>query len=518
MIFILALIFLFLAVPFFRTDSRILTSGLIAALSASVLIFTFFSKARKIRLSFKEKNFFLISSFIYILYFIILLYFDFKNFYLADYDYTSIAEVLLETSRGRFFRVHHIGDMDRANFLAHHFSPGLILAVPFTLIGHRIFYGISLISFTALSLFIYSRILKFFPFYQRKILFLFFLTNLFTFRLHSSYHFEIMILSFFLIFLHGYLSKNRMTEVSGYILCILMKEDMAVYFSLLSFYFLFKKEYRRFLLILSSSFLHFFLAVPFFQSFADPSARENWLHAYSYLGSSPGQAALSILKNPSVIAERFNFKVWKQFGAGFGFSPFISPLYWISVLPVQILHFLSDRKWHSEIYNYYCYTLIGNFLFSFLKSISEINSVLKNRKRKLLLACCIFIVSFYQSSRDSDFPRKFRMEKTEPERYTNIISLTALIPPGKELSAGFDLGSFILNSNPVYPLKIHSLKEYVLIDEKSFSPYLDQGTVFRQLDNPENQYVIIQKKGSASLYRNCPVKDKDCRQGREHSN
>lgn len=93
-----------------------------------------------------------------------------------------------------------------------------------------------------------------------------------------------------------------------------------------------------------------------------------------------------------------------------------------------------------------------------------------------------------------------------------------MIPPGKEVSAGFDLGSFILNGNPVYPLKIHSLKEYVLIDEKSFSPYLDQGSVFRQLDNPENQYVIIQKKGSASLYRNCPVKDKDCRQGREHSN
>ncbi len=501
MAFLLFLVYLFLTVPFLKMDSRILTSGTIPALSAILLLFSFFPKVRKTGLILSESHFYLSSSLIYILYFIILLYFDYHSFYLADYDYTSIAEVLLETSRGNFFRTHYHGNMETGNFLAHHFSPALIFAVPFTLSGDRIFYGVSLIFFTALSLFIYSRILKHFPFYQRKILFIFFLTNLFMFRLHSSYHFEIMILSFFLIFIYGYLSGSRFTEAAGFILCILMKEDMSIYFSFLSFYFLFKKQYLRFSLILSFSFLHFFAAVPFFQSYADSSAKENWLSAYSYLGFSADKIALGIVNHPFIIAERFNFKVWKQFAAGFGLSLLTSPAYWISVLPVQILHFLSDRKWHNEIYNYYCYTVIGSLLFSFLAGLSGINSFFRNRKTKIILLYFMLLSSFYQSTRDADFPRKFRTEKTDAERFTDIRSLANIIPPGKNVSAGFDIGSLVLNRNPVYPFREQNLKEYVLIDEKSFSPYLDQKIIFAQLQNSANQYALVLKKGSVSLYR-----------------
>jgi hypothetical protein len=447
---------------------------------------------------------------------ILLLYHDYNSFYLVDNDYILINEVINETVSGKFFSVHHLGDIEKANFLAHHFSPGLIIFIPFVLFSTtKIGYGIGLIIISLLS-FIFWKLIIRKRFNRIDSIFIFSLIcfNLYSYRLFTSYHFEIAIFSFSLLFFLGVYKRNIILEISGYLLAISLKEDMAIYFIFYSFYFLFKKDFKRFSYLFFISSLYYFLIIPYIRTFIDMSANENWLIGWENYGQNNIDIVIGILKNPLGVMESIlsKYKIIIELYIGFSFFPIFSLFQIFAVFPLFIMHFTSTRIWYNTIYNYYSYTILAAMFISFLEGYQNVGNKKIVKKYKFAILFLIIGLVLFTSSKDVDFPRKFR--PIEFLRLASVKDAISLIPKGSSVSIAFDLGALLNSDIKAYPIKEGKYKEYVLLDVKSFSPYIS----IEKIENELNKNLVLKKieliysQNGVKLYReiiNIPDKAHD---------
>ncbi|HMW06984.1 MAG TPA: DUF2079 domain-containing protein [Leptospiraceae bacterium] len=433
-------------------------------------------------------------------------FYQFKNsFFLVDFDYLALAEILNNSLSGKFFTTHHYGNNVTGNYLAHHFSPSLLLLSPFLFLSDtRLGYGYGLLFYTLLSLGLMGFLLYKFKL-RGSVFFFSFLSlsiNIYLYRLFFAYHFELLIVFFFLLFFLGREINSKGLLFISILFLLLLKEDMAIYVSCLSLYFFLLRDWKTGGLLLLASLFYFFYIPSFFRNYIDISTQVNWLEDWSKWGNTYSEIFFNILLNPISIFKLFldKWKVLKEFI--FSFSPFVF-LEWkliIVSIPIFIIHFISDRIWYNSFYNYYSYTVISFWIVAFLISIKKMN---ESKWRQYLpgLLLLSLSISLYTNSDDQLFPyTRFQIDKT---RLENIQTIVNFIPEKNSVATQFDLGAFVKRENPLFPLHEKNLdKDYILIDrEKGITPYVDRKRIETMIISMEGKYSLIAKYDGIELYK-----------------
>ena len=469
-----------------------------------IYIFTFKLKFNILKYStkpFKIKYFIYIYYFIFFAYLLQLQYFHFYSFFLTDNDVVSVTGVIAETSKGNFFSAFHFGESPKSNYLSHHFSPILLVFIPFfKILPFRITYCITLLIFNLLGLFLWERIS--FHLFKKKILYLFIsilpLLNGFIFNLFTSYHFESLLFFFFLFFYYGLITKNLKMELIGFLFCLLIKEDIPIYFSLLSFFFLFKVDTKRFLIYLLVSTFYYILITYYIQPSLDPSAKVNWLLAWENWGTNKVEIIINILTNPKIVTLRLWEKRNILFNllSSFGFIPLLSLSTFPSFLALYTLQILSERIWYNAFYHYYCYTILPFLILGTFDILQKWKG--KKMFPMIIISFCFIL---YNNKGNQDFPIK--IGNINRERTENLNKVIPAIPKNSAVNTSFDLGMHLPLDLKIYPLKKDYLQEFILIDIRGTSPYYTIENIKEDIEKylAENKIILFYSSGTVKLYK-----------------
>ncbi len=428
------------------------------------------------------------------------------SFFIVDYDFLAIAEILNNSLSGDFFKSHHYGKAVTGNYLSHHFAPSLLLLTPFMLLSKfRFGYAYGLLFFVALSFILFAVLLirkniRGNIFYASMILLA---INLPLHRLFFSYHFELLTVFFFLLFFVGIEFNKTYVSILAIILLLLLKEDMAIYTFCLGMYFALSKNWRYAITLMLGSLAYFFFVPGFFQSQLDKSTHVDWLEDWRRWGNSYSEILINLITSPIQVLNAFfsKWKVLREFILSFSPLVLIYPSLIIVSLPIFLLHFISDRVWYNSLYNYYSYTVVSFFILSIVFSIKRLNDSKYKKYTLSILFFCIFI-SLYSSSGDKFFP--YAKIDTNQNRVNDLEEVIQNITAYKTVAAQFDLGAFLPRANPLYPLHEKNLdKDYILIDmSRGITPYVDRPRIERmnQEITANQSYSLTFQKNGIMLY------------------
>lgn len=420
-----------------------------------------------------------------------------RSFFLTENDFVSMSEILNETIKGNFFHDSFHGDMDKGNYLAHHFSPSLILLTPFLYLSPtRMGYSYGLIFFSLLGVYFFFLNIKTFKLKYKIFLITFYILNLYNYRLFTSYHFEILSLTFFLAWFYYKKNQNRFLEFLLFLFLLGLKEDISIYMSLFSFYFLFEKKYLSFIYYFFTPIIYHFLFIPFAQSFLDQSTTQNWLHIWEGFGNSIPKILLFFLKNPKIIF----LQIWNKkktlvdLYGNFSFLPLASFKILLTASCIVCIHLLSSRIWHNSFYHYYAYSILPSFWIGVLDFFS---------KKKQLSQTTLFLflaVSLYFGSLDKHYPLSYPTPSEDFEIMQEIISK---IPFKAEIQVSFQLGALLPRHLKLYPLKnLDNPKEYLLYAPSQFQTESEQ-KLEAELKKMEvlGKIILVIEKKRVKLYK-----------------
>lgn len=325
--------------------------------------------------------------------------------------------------------------------------------------------------------------------------------NPFAYNLLTSYHFEIIVLPLFLVFYLGEIKNNYFLMLPSFLLLLLSKEDVSFYFSLYSLSFLFSKKYFKFFFFFSISSLYFLYVPKFFHQYMDHSASMNWLEAWSNYGKNYIQISKSILLDlfsEWTLLKTLSIKIFVLL-IPFSFLPIFGYKVFLFAIPLILLQSSSSRIWYNSFYHYYSYPVLPFLFISALLGLKQLNKFYPFQVNKTIYYLFLFpvFINLYLHN------YLYHYQTIDPERVRNVTSTSALIPPGSQVSAQFDLGMFVSRDNQVYPLQFKYLKEYILVDMNGRSPYLSMTEIQDTLKKLEEfkKLQIISVKNGVKLYK-----------------
>lgn len=442
--------------------------------------------------------------FIYSAHFLIILNNHRNAFFLVDYDFVGLSDILANTLNGEFYKTVHYTLTDSSSYLSHHFSPGIILFAPFLYLTEtRIGYAYGLLFYQVLFFILSGYLL-----YRKgvrgsnftlgiTIIFL----NLYIYRLGLSYHFELIILVLSLLILLGIEFENNAVLLFSFAAVLLIKEDLSIYTGLLLLASGVLRKDKKLILLFFIA-LSYYISIKYIKVFLGLREEINWLENWSRWGSDYFEIARNIFYRFPEVSEI----LWKKipvilkFLMSFGFVLLLSPLYLLFSIPVFMIHFLSDRVWYNELYNYYCYSVLPFLVFSFYYSILKINRLKEISTLLLLVALGI---TLYQGSSDKEYPLK--LMKEDNVRSGDIVDTVLRIEPGKSVTYQFDMGVYISRKNSITPLRKRNIyTDYILVDlQKGASPYVDLFWIKNELDRlvRDKNYELYYTRNSIMLFR-----------------
>lgn len=442
----------------------------------------------------KDSVFLIASAILYSLHYLFLLYNHQNSFYIGDFDFVAMADVIQNTLNGHFFRTTYYGKETIANYLSHHFSPSILLLSPFLyLTENRLGYGFGLLFFNLLGLFFVKKILDKFKIHQIHFQFILVqvLLNLYVYRVFQSYHFELLIIPLTLFLYFSVIHQNWLGVFLSLFLALLLKEDMAIYLICLGLFLIAEKRFRFGLFISIVSVLYFVFFVPKLQQLAGMSARVDWLKEWSQWGQSYIEIIWTILSSPIQIIGLY-FKnlnhIWDLL-LSFGLILLLRPTLLLFALPILLLHFLSARIWYNTLFNYYSYSVLPILLIGFLVANQHVETFFKrwNIPKMVVLFFAMGLV-LIRSSNDIQFP--YSIKPVVSQRLELIKDMIDQIPVDACVQSQFDLSLFVSRKNPLYPIRDEIFFcDYVLIDKNGFSPYINIDKIFFLADE-----LVSQKK------------------------
>ncbi|MCG9876622.1 MAG: DUF2079 domain-containing protein [Leptospiraceae bacterium] len=443
-----------------------------------------------------------------------------NSFFLGERDFTSMAEVILNIGRGLgFYTAFH--NEQTTSYLAHHFAPLLVIFLPFSYVSSsRLFLAWAQLLYFCLILTVIWNMIRSRELNREEtyLIFLLFLSNIYLYRLLTSYHFEILFVLFFLLLIRSIENDKSLAKIFFWTICTsLVKEDAAIY---LSIYFLgnifwmsakntlgisailgriksifatklslekseafeFKQSFLQFNVILFflSVFL-FLIGIPSLRKFLQVSPEENWWQIWSNWGNS----GLGILKGiisdlPRVLKEiSLSSNTVVEIALSTGFLVIFAPRYWFYLLCLFGIHFLSSRIWHNSFYNYYIYPILPVLIVSMLRGLDFLKQS-STRQFIIPLLLLTLALNFYRNSWDTNFP--FALPKVDPSRLELAETIATKIPVQSSVAVQFDLGVFLSNEVAIFPLEAVNKEivsnqspniDYIWIDtNRGFSPYV----------------------------------------------
>ncbi|TGL56061.1 DUF2079 domain-containing protein [Leptospira kemamanensis] len=353
-----------------------------------------------------------------------------NSFLFHDADYIGISDVLLSFAKGYGFQSHYYSDTVNGSYLNHHFAPGMAFLSPFVkwipnryglAVGVFLCYQLTTILWLTWAYFVSQKNkssidLKF------LVIWVVLTNQLYLYRIGSSYHFEILVVFFGCFFFYQWercktilvdgktkFTKQLLLLGLSLILFLIQKEDIGIYLCLFflpviitSLYQVYR-AYRenRFLTSTSqrkvfSLFGILLITVLYlgFVFFLFPIL--NGSHSILSWSQVLRQEYHASFKQVTSVSKSIQIYLELLTSGGLGMIQLIPELLGISL--IYLMHVLSTRPWHHEVYSYYSYSLLPFLLYSgilWLKSEKQISLPLVY----LILACL-----FWKNSMDQNFP------------------------------------------------------------------------------------------------------------------
>lgn len=403
-----------------------------------------------------------------------------SNFQFHDADYVGMQEVIRNISRGNGYLSTFYSLSGEGSYLQHHFSPSLLFFVPFELfVPGRWGYAVGVYFYFCLGSVLWIRLLLKSQDATKETIPILFLTliallsNIYLYRLGTSYHFEVLVYPFSAIFFHSFQThKINFRFFMSFFLFVMIKEDIALY--LLFFlspelarvcFSSFKKRKKTnnghdlFSRIKMNPvftvglFCIIYLVMVFvLRPFLTSESTEHWFGALSKDYSSDFKQVTGVEKSARIFLEL-------MVSMGLGFTSQISSFF--GVLLIYLTHAFSTRPWHHEVYSYYCYSIIPFLLYASTLWIKEI---------KQLSPWVFFLLLslvFFRNSQDSNFPIDIsklnpgvQQENMNSEVRSELseIKKKDLISGESILFSQYNLSFFMPSNTLLYPLNQSHLK------------------------------------------------------------
>lgn len=457
-----------------------------------------------------------------------------NSFFLGERDFTSMAEVILNIGRGLgFYTGFH--NEQATSYLAHHFAPLLVIFLPFSyLSSSRLFLAWAQIFYFCLILIVIWNMVRTcaLKIQETYLILLLFLSNIYLYRMLTSYHFEILFVLFFLLSIHSLENDKSLAKVFFWTICTcFVKEDAAIY---LSIYFLgnilwilgnnffpisalrvriksifttklsseksealeFKQSFLHINVILFflSVFL-FLIGIPSLRKVLQVSPEENWWQIWSNWGDSGFGILKGIISDlPRILKEiSLGSKTVVEIALSTGFLVIFAPRYWFYLLCLFGIHFLSSRIWHNSFYNYYIYPILPVLIVSMLRGLDFLK--LKSTRHFLIPILILALAfNFYRNSWDTNFP--FALPKVDHSRLELAESFARKIPSHSSVAVQFDLGVFLSNEVAIFPLE--AINKLILSKQESGS--LDKKETTLSKKSPNIDYIWIDTNRGFSPY------------------
>ena len=351
------------------------------------------SKFNNLKKFFSKNIYFIILSFLFLIFTVYFSYFSIKRVYTLNsyyYDLGIMDQVVYNTSRGRFLEMTNQTFLKNMSRFAIHFDPILAFFAPFywlwssfevLLIGQVLIVGLGGIAIFLLA----NLIIK-----DKKISFIFVLFYFLNFNIGRSllfdFHAITLAIPLLLFSLYFYHQKKYFFYYLFIILSLLTKEHVGFFLFFLGvfqfFYFADKKNGLITVLIGFFSFLTLnFFIIPYFRSDTHFA-----LSYYKELQSNPINFLINLLSS-----ERIDYLKRT-------FLPFIvnffSPLSFLLVLPELLINYLSKNvNMRSYYFHYQSLIVVGLFYGMILGYKRFIN--IKNKIFKKMFLFMFFLINFY---------------------------------------------------------------------------------------------------------------------------
>ncbi|MBL8021522.1 MAG: DUF2079 domain-containing protein [Leptospirales bacterium] len=395
------------------------------------------------------------------------------SLFLADQDITNISSAIANTANGfGILPTAYVHTGESGSYLGHHFAPALLFLLPAYLGGNilgldHFVYPASLFFVSALGLLVWIRLIgiKFSDDALSSVLAACMLLNAFPLlRLSQSFHNEMFVILFSGLFFLALELEKTWLIYSAALLWMMVKEDTSVYVALIGVFLAIDQQTRhnksggRVALAFRSQ--GFRLALFALSYFATGHLLQAWFGGKTgpdwsifFHGEWPQVTTLSIaVARPIALV---------GIVGAFAFLPLTRPLFsLVAILPIAVLHLLSNHPWHSTYYGHYAYAILPFLMYGSLLGIHRVSRLREeapagigrffaSQSFRTGLLCFCLGISFYFNSGDRQTPGK--LFKTDPE-YGSAWSLAREIPKDYCVFAERNLSPLVPVDRLVLPL------------------------------------------------------------------
>jgi uncharacterized membrane protein len=471
------------------------------------------------------KNLGFVLAFVYVVFFISV---NFCRFYLNYniHDLYIFENSFWNTLHGRFFwNFYEFG-----NHLGVHFSPGLILVLPF----YAIFQSPLTLLFLQCVFFTVS---VFFIFKLAKILLKDDLTAFlisFAFMIHpvtvgagfSGFHESLFAVPFFFLLFSAFERKNMKQFYIFAFAVLIWKETYAFILIFWALGMLLKKDSRdagkklgalSFLWVLWA----FFIIMPLLRGVSVSGGLLKYRFSEE-IGHSFIEIIVNFFKNP-VFFFRYALMGPKIIYLLFLFSPllflpFLSPLYILPILPQLCQNLLSRQLFNVSLMKHYSIVMIPFIFYAFMKSISNLTGYTKDKwgwgrvKTQRIISSCILFsccIGFFLSP---VFKNVIKGERTGTEKYhylekaeiSEAKRLGSLVPRKASFAVSGHLAKYFAKRKVISYVNRSFIKifpfDYILY----YAPSPEQDLFIRHRDCDmiiKKEYDLIEKSGRFRLWK-----------------
>lgn len=393
-----------------------------------------------------------------------------KKYYYFGYNISDLAifnQTLFNTLHGNWF--HNTVGLN--NYFADHFSPILILLLPFYAIRQSpetlLIIQVLVTSLCAWPIFVIAKA------YSKNNLFaygvsLFWLTNPFVHR-QVIYEFHVFHFMAFLFFWAFYFYQNKRLGwcIFFSILALLTREDSVFLFFGLAVLSLVEKKPKKWSIGIFLFALLYFLVAIYLIRYISPATNYKFLLYYNWLG---GDGFFDIifnwLKNPlAVLVHIFSFSnifILFVLLLPFLFLPFLAKKYlWLSVFPLLQYLMTNGGFNNNHIYTHYVMTLLPGFYLAYIFGLwaligqggyKRLRLIDKNRSFFIVIFLFSFLYFlFFMSPIMSIMTKKFLPNYHEDRQaIINLIPREASVCADPSLLAPFSSRKLLYNIDYTY--------------------------------------------------------------------
>ena len=318
------------------------------------------------------------------------------NFY-TKYDLSVHAQVMWNTSQGRWFETTLLGDRP-TSYLGHHFSPALLLLIPVYSLwpdaGMLLILQTMLLALGVIPVYLYARRQAKSQLFALTLSLAYFLFPAVAYVNLADFH-EIS-LSVPLLSFTAYCLLTERYRPFFLLLCLslLIKEEMVfVAFAFGLYILVVQKRYRlgiiTLLLAVACGYLIMGVIMPAIEG-------HSWFTAYryDYLGNSFGEVARSVLLNPLLVLQHLLVPAKLEFVlhllVPLGLLPLLGFDTVILTLPTMLYLLVAEYDPHYDIRYFYTAPLIP---LLFMAGITAVARLIKWKGRSAVYAVCTLILA-----------------------------------------------------------------------------------------------------------------------------